>query len=119
MTKTPIKHEDVRVGDLIRAEWADGETATESRVTKGGWYRDDKTLFLLDRPEPPYELPTEPGLYTIADSTDGIHRKRLFKLSSWRAWMEDEDTWSNREGMKVRDFLMKKKWHLKRLVIEE
>jgi hypothetical protein len=60
--KTPIKREDIQVGDLIRIEYSDEESATEYRVTLGliGMRISGKP-FLLDRP---VVLPTVPGWYT-------------------------------------------------------
>lgn len=72
--RTPIEPSDIRAGDLIREEYAEPwvpergdlpRTATEYRATD-----DLKTLsrarasayYLLDRPTPAVELPTEPTL---------------------------------------------------------
>lgn len=61
--KTPIAVEDIRKGDLIRVEYPEGETyarrtATEHRAEHTGetlYCPDGSQVFLLERPEPPFE----------------------------------------------------------------
>lgn len=71
--KEPIKPEDIREGDSIRIEgdFGNGVTATEYRALRDRdqWDAKEKTYFLLDRPAPTVDLPTEPtfGRVTFAD----------------------------------------------------
>ena len=59
--KRPIASSEIRKGDLIR--WEDGENAHEYRAVVGtGKSNLGGAYFLLDRPEPAIELPTEPTL---------------------------------------------------------
>ncbi len=74
MTRTPIEPSEIRKGDLIRCEWPDewpDEVPDEHQACRALEYvapRDnypwtpDATHFLLDRPAPAVELPTEPTL---------------------------------------------------------
>lgn len=62
--KKPIKPEDIKRGDLIRYESHDGDDyAVEFRAYKDGHSQRDRDEsgqhYLLDRPTPPVELPTE------------------------------------------------------------
>jgi hypothetical protein len=80
MSKTPIDPKDIRKGDLIRNEWADG-TAFEFRAKHNGdnlgaeWRGGGRASFLmgatahylLDRPKPPVALPTKPTLAWVDD----------------------------------------------------
>ena len=62
--KRPIEPADIRAGDLIRCEWPDDSASEWRSKTSGpaGWNADRVSYFLLDRPSPPVELPTEPTL---------------------------------------------------------
>ena len=63
--KRPIEPADIRAGDLIRCEWKESDAAEEWRspVDAGSTWDPAKVdHFLLDRPTPPVELPTEPTL---------------------------------------------------------
>jgi hypothetical protein len=82
--KEPIKPEDIRKGDLIRWESTSSDDAREWRVTeldsvqmtpRGHW-------FLLDRPTPAVNLPTEPTLGWASGRTEyGVEVSNLF--GSW------------------------------------
>lgn len=89
--KRPIKARDIIKGDLIRKEYGceivNGETALEYRATsdahgKGG----PGQHFLLDRPEPAVELPTEPTLgwatYRIDDHGEATRLGVTFNAGS-------------------------------------
>jgi hypothetical protein len=59
--KRPIEPADIRAGDLIRCEWPDDSASEWRSKTSGpaGWNADRVSYFLLDRPTPPVDLPTE------------------------------------------------------------
>lgn len=71
--KRPIKPSEIRKGDLVRFESGLNEYASEWRA-EGALLqrRASGTYFLLDRPEPAVELPTEPTLGWVAFE-DGYH----------------------------------------------
>lgn len=78
-----IKPEDIRVGDLIRWEASDSEQAFEWRVpamTTEDWparYRGGR-CFLLNRPKPPLELPTDQALGWVDWRTgSGVNKTEL------------------------------------------
>jgi len=89
--KTPIKPGDIRKDDLIRweadANYGGQNRAIEYRACKDG----DQTFaagqyYLLDRPTPAVELPTEPTLGWVAWEERGFFggaRRRAF--GTWRA----------------------------------
>lgn len=66
--KTLIAPRDIRKGDLIRFEYADGRSTDRAKeyVASGDGVGDGRgpvgTYYLLDRPVPPVDLPTEPTL---------------------------------------------------------
>ena len=71
--KRPIEPADIRAGDLIRCEWKESDAAEEWRspVDAGSTWDPAKVdHFLLDRPTPPVELPTEPT-YGVLEWTAG------------------------------------------------
>jgi hypothetical protein len=82
--KEPIDSDLLRVGDLVRWESAVSDDAREWRVTepdsvqmtpRGLW-------FLLDRPTPAVDLPTEPTLGWASGRTEyGVEVSNLF--GSW------------------------------------
>ena len=79
--KRPIEPADIRAGDLIRCEWPDDSASEWRSKTSGpaGWNADRVSYFLLDRPSPPVELPTEPTLgWLTVENTEPM-------LDVWRA----------------------------------
>lgn len=87
VVKRPIEPSEIRKGDLIRGEnTIDTEMACEFRAAwdghVGGWSI-PATYYLLNRPTPPVELPTEPTLgwltwYVGEESSGlGIYRTAL------------------------------------------
>ena len=74
--KRPIEASEIRKGDMVRAERLPAEDglplAIEYHATYAGDSRfnieDDPRYFLLDRPTPPVELPTEPTLGWLNNS---------------------------------------------------
>jgi len=89
MTRTPITPDEIRKGDLIRAEKTDERPgsvrAAEYLADKDGqdWWS-GANHFLLDHPTPPVELPTEPthGWATVRDEESPTGRCSV--LSAWR-----------------------------------
>lgn len=85
MTKTPIKREDVRVGDLIRVEdlpnYSD-DYAYEYRVRASLWTPTMGTLYLLDRPGP-----KEPeALLSVVRGVGPISRRDVVAIKTSRGW---------------------------------
>lgn len=90
--KQPIQPEDIRKGDLIRAEWSkEADAAYEFRAVRdrdtmgvrrgldgelSGWAGAD-SFYLLDRPTPPVELP---GQFVLG----WIHHEDERTLGAWR-----------------------------------
>ncbi len=72
--KRPIEPADIRKGDLIRWEQEPSlvsEYAIEYRATEDGYFQSvTGQHYLLDRPTPPVELPTEPT-YGVLEWTAG------------------------------------------------
>lgn len=70
--KRPIEPADIRKGDLIRWEQEPSlvsEYAIEYRATEDGYFQSvTGQHYLLDRPTPPVELPTEPTLGWLNDA---------------------------------------------------
>ena len=76
--KRPIEPADIRAGDLIRCEWKESDAAEEWRspVDAGStWDPANVDHFLLDRPSPPVELPTEPTLGWL----ENVYGARILK----------------------------------------
>lgn len=80
--KQPIEPSDIRKGDLIRIEYPTGAINSAVEYVAGGPARVDDYLpgsahYLLDRPKPAVELPTEPTLGWVEYSFDGDSIRRL------------------------------------------
>jgi hypothetical protein len=85
---TPIKHEDIKKGDLIRKEYT-GDLATRATEYLAvrdahGYTSADGAYFLLERPKPPVVLPTEPGAYRGTGSNG--EPGSLYVLDQWGVW---------------------------------
>lgn len=75
--KRPIEPADIRAGDLIRCEWPNDSASEWRSKTSGpaGWNAERVSYFLLDRPTPPVELPTEPTLGWL----ENVYGARILK----------------------------------------
>lgn len=77
--KRPIEPADIRKGDLIRWEQEPSlvsEYAIEYRATEDGYFQSvTGQHYLLDRPTPPVELPTEPTLGWL----ENVYGARILK----------------------------------------
>ena len=77
--KRPIEPADIRKGDLIRWEQEPSlvsEYAIEYRATEDGYFQSvTGQHYLLDRPSPPVELPTEPTLGWL----ENVYGARILK----------------------------------------
>jgi hypothetical protein len=71
MSKTPIKPEDIRKGDLIRFEYANIPGKASEYIAMGDEIPTYNAghHFLLDRPKPTVDLPTKPTLGFISSGT--------------------------------------------------
>lgn len=101
--KRPIEPADIRKGDLIRVEalrpssqpW--GDSAHEFRAAADrddhGWVQTRFNWYLLDRPEPAVELPTEP---TLGWMRHDVQPSRAIPSSILAFWQYDEErNWLN------------------------
>lgn len=108
--KQPIEPSDIRVGDLIRSE-ARGDSfggsvplvASEWIATAdeiGGDYNSVR-LYLLDRPEPAVELPTESTLGWLSVESRGVGWRRLAHWNFPRISMDGATHAQNEWGVNV------------------
>ena len=82
--RTPIEPSEIRKGDLIRVEWPD-DNSREYRASRDGdnnIFGGTSRFFLLDRPAPAVELPTEPTLGWVHVEAEG--RATSDTLAVWR-----------------------------------
>lgn len=75
-----IKPADIREGDLIRWEHSDSDAACEWRQTRHGRAEHRPgTYFLINRPTPPVELPTEPAFGWVEHADNRRRLGRFFE----------------------------------------
>lgn len=103
--KTPIDPKDIRKGDLIRLEGrTEGRdsTAHEFRAVvngdRDGWVRDRFNWYLLDRPQPPVELPTEPTLGWLTLRIGGFFSGPTGRRVLETVWLDNAGTGLIRAG---------------------
>lgn len=95
MSKTPIDPKDIRKGDLIRWEGDPSLGSGGVKVAEYGAEYDGNSWtlsgqhYLLDRPKPPVDLPTEPTLGWLS-----AHTNPDPTLGAWRT----EDRYVTRDG---------------------
>lgn len=94
--KTPIAFEDIRVGDKVEVEWDEpapisGFTFVRLVATCDG-QRPNRAAraFLLDRPAPAVELPTEPTLGWLTLEATGFFAGSSTSLET--VWLNDAKT---------------------------
>lgn len=96
--KRPIAVADVLPGDTVERHWLGTVLSMPvARVSNGLLYSpedyclgvgDDADLYLLDRPTPPVELPTEPTLAYVSGDWSGPSR-----LAVWLVERDSTSTW--------------------------
>lgn len=123
--------QDIRVGDKISAKQKIGDaevTGTVSSVVEGNKFPGSLVVKLggltigtanwdISVTERPYQLPTEPGLYTIANDNAGLNRCRVYILRGdrWREFGSLEQV----ENANLITIMSTYGWKLKRIVIAD
>ena len=95
--KQPIEPSEIRKGDLIR--WEDDRPAGDSNgigaieftaKSDGYEWRENGAHYLLDRPNPVVELPSEPTLGWLTARTSAIGETPRRDLARWHRHEEPE-----------------------------